>query len=191
MFYVRVLLTSKNEGIKLSKKTPLDNPLMPCTIEMLLAVEWIENLITWLTDMCSCRFYLGSRDHSSSSTLACGKHRDFGESPCRWSCCWGCKTHSTKCRQFPSCSCQLRCLWAVVFRVRTCCKKNVKCFIKLISCWSRTLTSAYRCHERWQICQCRQRQWRIWRREVPQLRICWQTLHQRIRCSLQVVEHTL
>lgn len=33
------MLTSKNDGIKFSKKTPLDNPLIPCTIEILLPVK--------------------------------------------------------------------------------------------------------------------------------------------------------
>lgn len=31
-------ITSKNDGIKLSKKTPLDNPLIPWTVVTLLAV---------------------------------------------------------------------------------------------------------------------------------------------------------
>lgn len=34
--------TSKNDGHKLSKKTPLDNPLMPRTIETLWAVKKIR-----------------------------------------------------------------------------------------------------------------------------------------------------
>lgn len=35
-------ITSKNDGIKLSKKTPLDNPLIPWTVVTLLPISVTE-----------------------------------------------------------------------------------------------------------------------------------------------------
>lgn len=36
-------ITSRNDGIKLSKKTPLDNPLIPCTVVTLLPIVNVES----------------------------------------------------------------------------------------------------------------------------------------------------